>query len=390
VADNSTQGGTDTIRDKDRTGVKTQIFGLDQNIGGGSESLMTSAALGDATANPTVPTWAMCGMVFNGTTWDRVRGDTTNGLDVDVTRLPALPAGTNNIGDVDVLTLPSLPAGAAVIGKVDINSAPQVAVNNVETLTDNAGFTDGTSKVFPSGYIFDESAGTALTENDVGAARIQANRAVVTVTEDGVTRGRYATVKAASTAAAATDPAQVVSLSPNSPATAPTLTKGTQGSAGWSVQNLKDSGRVNIMWTVDQFITAGATEAMLTFTESRDGAATSTTASKTITSGKRLRITSIMASAYAGGTTPAISRLIVKMRVNTAGAVATTSPLQFTLPLGVAAAAKSLTTVTHQFPDGVEFLGNGTVTIGFSCTSIDFVTTTNTPILSLSVTAFEY
>lgn len=34
-------------------------------------------------------------------------GDATNGVDVDVTRLPELPAGTNNIGDVDVLTLPT-------------------------------------------------------------------------------------------------------------------------------------------------------------------------------------------------------------------------------------------------------------------------------------------
>lgn len=39
-------------------------------------------------------------MEFNGTTWDRVRGDTTNGLDVDVTRLPSLVAGTAVIGHV--------------------------------------------------------------------------------------------------------------------------------------------------------------------------------------------------------------------------------------------------------------------------------------------------
>lgn len=37
-----------------------------------------------------------------------IGGDASNGLDVDVTRLPALPAGTNNIGDVDVLTLPGI------------------------------------------------------------------------------------------------------------------------------------------------------------------------------------------------------------------------------------------------------------------------------------------
>lgn len=48
-----------------------------------------------------------------------IGGDATNGLDVDVTRLPALPAGTNNIGDVDVLTLPALPAGNNNIGDVD-------------------------------------------------------------------------------------------------------------------------------------------------------------------------------------------------------------------------------------------------------------------------------
>ena len=36
-----------------------------------------------------------------------IAGDAANGLDVDVTRLPALAAGTNNIGDVDVLTVPA-------------------------------------------------------------------------------------------------------------------------------------------------------------------------------------------------------------------------------------------------------------------------------------------
>lgn len=41
-------------------------------------------------------------MVFNGATWDRIRGDLANGLDVDVTRLPAIPAGTNAIGTVSV------------------------------------------------------------------------------------------------------------------------------------------------------------------------------------------------------------------------------------------------------------------------------------------------
>lgn len=41
-----------------------------------------------------------------------VGGDAANGLDVDVTRLPALVAGSANIGDVDVLTVPADPFGA--------------------------------------------------------------------------------------------------------------------------------------------------------------------------------------------------------------------------------------------------------------------------------------
>lgn len=41
MADNSSQGGTDVIRDKDRAGVKTQILGLDVNIGG-TEALMSA------------------------------------------------------------------------------------------------------------------------------------------------------------------------------------------------------------------------------------------------------------------------------------------------------------------------------------------------------------
>lgn len=57
-----------------------------------------------------------------------IPGDATNGLDVDVTRLPALAAGTNNIGDVDIF---SIAAGDNNIGNVDIVTMP--AVTNAGT-----------------------------------------------------------------------------------------------------------------------------------------------------------------------------------------------------------------------------------------------------------------
>lgn len=172
---------------------------------------------------------------------------------------------------------------------------------------------------------------------------------------------------------------------------APTLTKGTQGSTGWSVQNLKDAGRTNIMWTIDNQSTTSASEILLTVTESRDGAATTTFTSKTITSGKRLRITSFFGAIDAGGTTPAISRCTFKIRVNTAGAVTTSSPLQsiLKLPHLPAVAKNSVNNFVNYF-DGIEFAGDGTKQIGITLLCPDWVTTTNIPTISLTILGFEY
>lgn len=76
--------------------------------------LPAAAALADATANPTVPTVGADNLLYNGTTWDRMRGDTTNGLDVDVTRVvPDVTAtalgkaedAAHSSGDTGVLSL---------------------------------------------------------------------------------------------------------------------------------------------------------------------------------------------------------------------------------------------------------------------------------------------
>lgn len=69
-------------------------------------------------------------------------------------------------------------------------------VSAIKGLTDNTAFTDGTSKVYMSGHIFDEVAGTALTENDAAASRVDSKRAQVFVIEDETTRGRRTTVTA--------------------------------------------------------------------------------------------------------------------------------------------------------------------------------------------------
>lgn len=67
-------------------------------------------------------------MVYNGTSWDRARGDVTNGLDVDVTRLPALVASSATIGNVRVTdgtnTAAVKPASTAAVA-----ADPSVVVN---------------------------------------------------------------------------------------------------------------------------------------------------------------------------------------------------------------------------------------------------------------------
>lgn len=91
------------------------------NTGTGGSTLST-----DEVTRATVVQHVQYVKLMNGTdaAIDVISGDAANGLDVDVTRLPALAAGTNNIGDVDVLTLPALVAGTANIGDVDVLTVP--------------------------------------------------------------------------------------------------------------------------------------------------------------------------------------------------------------------------------------------------------------------------
>jgi hypothetical protein len=163
--------------------------------------------------------------LFNGTTWDRCRGDTTNGLDVDVTRVPtdpfganadaasstgsisaklrfiaatgipvtALPASTNTlevVGDVAqdaaVGGNPVLVGGRASSATPTAMSANGDSVYNWLTLNgaqvvageivDDAAFTPGTSRVNVIGLQADETATDSVDEGDAGAPRMTLDR----------------------------------------------------------------------------------------------------------------------------------------------------------------------------------------------------------------------
>jgi hypothetical protein len=109
--------------------------------------------------------------------------------------IPASQSGTWNVGTVTTVTGVTTVSTVTTVGTV-------TNITNQGQLVDNAGFTDGTTRLNMSGYIFDEVAGTALTENDGAAARIDSKRAQVFTLEDATTRGQRLAI--ASTGAAST------------------------------------------------------------------------------------------------------------------------------------------------------------------------------------------
>ena len=106
---------------------------------------------------------------------------------------------------VSLATLPTL-ANVTTVATV-------TNITNQGQLVDNAAFTDATTRLTMAGYIFDEVAGTALTENDGAAARVDSKRAQVMVVEDATTRGQRQAVDASGNAAVAPKPTTAGGLS---------------------------------------------------------------------------------------------------------------------------------------------------------------------------------
>jgi hypothetical protein len=164
--------------------------------------------------------------------------------------------------------------------------------------------------------------------------------------------------------------------------------KAAVGATGLRVADAKDTARVNLMWTAE-FSPASVTEDLLTVTQSADGAATTTFSSRLVTSGKRLRISTIgLGLENTLGT--AVQRAQLRMRFNTAGAVTASSPQQHVLTASVSGTLKSVTSTVQNFPDGIEFAGDGTKQIGFTLQTPDWVILVATVKVYVSVFGFEY
>lgn len=161
----------------------------------------------------------------------------------------------------------------------------------------------------------------------------------------------------------------------------PAITKGTQGSNGLTVQELKDAGRV--IKTYVATATAGVTsEALLTLTPYADLAAGSTGTSFAVTAGKRLRLQSLVVTwrnntAAAGGVT-------IRFRTNASGAAIVSSPVQFAVNATTTGATigQGATNILI-FPDGFEL--SGAMQFGLTQLAVGAVVG-----LDVSVIGYEY
>lgn len=169
--------------------------------------------------------------------------------------------------------------------------------------------------------------------------------------------GQTAAVKAPSNPALATDPALVVALSPNNPLaiTAPALAKGVQGTTGWSVQELKDAGRVLKTYSATN-VTGATSETLFSLIAYADFVSSGAAFSFGVTPGKKLRLQSMVLT-WRNGTANA-GAVQVRFRVNN-GLVVVGSPSQFALMAEATLATTGHgSTSTLVFPDGFELSGN--------------------------------
>ena len=210
----------------------------------------------------------------------QLKADLTETQPVSAASLP-LPAGAaTSAAQATLLTELQLKADLTETQPVSLASVPSHAVTNAgtfavqdsEKIADNGAFTDGATKVQPVGHIFDEVAGTALTENDIAASRIDSKRAQIGVIEDATTRGQRAAVSAAGALkvdnSAVTQPVSAASLP--LPAGAATSALQTQpgidigdvtinNAAGASAVNIQDGGN---SITVDGTVAVSGTVAV--------------------------------------------------------------------------------------------------------------------------------
>jgi hypothetical protein len=167
-------------------------------------------------------------------------------------------------------------------------------------------------------------------------------------------------------------------------ATGPTLTKGTQGSTGFSVQELKDAGRTPVILYVDS-LTGITTEALATLNINKGGTTSSAT-SYTVTAGKTLRVQAFTLTVVPPSTTACASRA----RVRSAATVSASSPVFINAAAGSSNVAFFAGQLPADVPDGLEFAGGVQIGISHIESSAIAGSTTTGAGVSFCLIGYEY
>ena len=166
------------------------------------------------------------------------------------------------------------------------------------------------------------------------------------------------------------------------------LTKGTQGANGFMTQDLKDSGRNMVHYYMVIPVLTSATDTLQSLTGTKAGATVAaTTTPAVVTTGKTFRVTRF-AAAYVSTATSGYG--MVRLRFNTGGVVAITSPIAATLMAGsnTPGTANASGMVEASLDEGWEFpAGTG---VGISVAGYAAVTLTAVGYVMCSITGYEY
>lgn len=181
---------------------------------------------------------------------------------------------------------------------------------------------------------------------------------------------------------------QATAANLNATVTQQPLTKGTQGAAGVTTQDLKDAGRNQVHYYTVIPILSSATDTLQSLTGTKAGVTvTSTTTPAVVTTGKTFRITRLAATYIA---TAVSGYGIVRLRFQTAGVATITSPIAATLLVGAGAPTTANSTASEEaaLDEGWEFAAG--VGIGISVQGFAAVTPTAVGYVLVSATGYEY
>lgn len=310
---------------------------------------------------------------------------TTNGLALDAsvgsvqvatgttapTKIGIIGGKTNDVTP-QYQPIPLAAAGASVI--VSISGSPSVSVSNFPGTQAVSG-TVTVSQATAANLNATVTGTVAATQSgtwNIGSITSITNTVTVsgTVTANAAQSGTW-TVQPGNTA---NTTAWLVN--------GPTLTKGTQGAVGFAVQDLKDSGRTYVTFTLDAV--AGVTVEALATMAINKALATSSASSYTVTTGKTLRIQSIVAMCRNTSTT-AITAARVRLR-SAASAIAATSPILTALditPTTAGALAGATGWGEMSFPDGLEVASTQQI-------AISQIASATTTAITVTVVGYEY